>query len=221
MYRALSLSFQSLSDPRVLRVLAKSVALTMVIFAILGVGLWTAIDRLMTHFGYGDDIVSALAAAAVLILCGALLFRIIAIAVLWMFSDSIVDAVEDRYYPDHAVRGKKPTVPQSAAMAMRSVLRALSYNLLALPVYIVLLLTGVGTAIAFLGVNALLLGRDLEDMLIARHGTDHGTLGRASRLMIGLIGTSAMLIPFVNLLVPVVATAMAVHMVHGQGKGLS
>lgn len=104
-------------------------------------------------------------------------------------------------------------------MAMRSVMRVIGYNLLALPVYILLLITGVGTAIAFLLINALLLGRDLEDMLIARHGKAHGSISKLPRLLLGLLGTAGMLIPFLNLLVPVIATAMAVHLVHGKANG--
>jgi CysZ protein len=148
-----------------------------------------------------------------------LLFRIIAVGILWIFSDGIVDAVEDRHYPDHAARRATPNLASALAMAARSVLRALGYNLLASPVYAFLLITGVGLALAFLLVNALLLGRDLEDMLVARHGAEHGQLGKPRRFLLGLIGTAAMLIPFVNLLVPVVVTAMAVHMTHGTKDG--
>ena len=103
-------------------------------------------------------------------------------------------------------------------MAIISVLRAIGYNLLALPLYALLLITGIGLPIAFLTVNALLLGRDLEDMLSARHGKAHGAMGRGPRFLLGLAGTAAMLIPFVNLVVPVIATAAAVHYVHRRGK---
>jgi len=59
-----------------------------------------------------------------------------------------------------------------------------------------------------------LLGRDLEDMLIARHGKDHGAIRKLPRLLLGLLGTAGMMVPILNLFVPVLATAMAVHMVH-------
>ena len=42
-------------------------------------------------------------------------------------------------------------------------------NLLMTPVYVALLVSGVGTAAAFFVVNAWLLGRDLTDMVAARH----------------------------------------------------
>ena len=77
-----------------------------------------------------------------------------------------------------------------------------------------MLFTGIGTAIAFLLVNALLLGRDLEDMLVARHGKDHGAMRKLPRLLLGLTGTVGMMVPFFNLIVPVLATAAAVHMAH-------
>ncbi len=219
MLRTFSLSLQSLSDRRVLGVVVKSVLLTVVIFAVLGIGLWYGIDALLARWGVGDSAVSALAATVVLILTGFVLFRVIAIAVLWIFSDTIVDAVEDRYYPHHAARAVTPTMAGSVRMAVKSATRAIGYNLLALPLYAVLLVTGIGTAIAFIGINALLLGRDLEDMLVARHGRDYAAMGRGRRLTLGLIGTAAMLVPFVNFVVPVVVTAMAVHMAHDNRKG--
>jgi hypothetical protein len=92
-------------------------------------------------------------------------------------------------------------------------------NLLALPLYLILLVTGAGTAIAFLMINALLLGRDLEDMLIARHGAK-GAMHKLPRLMLGLIGTVGMLVPLVNFLVPILATATAVHLVHSGNSKL-
>jgi CysZ protein len=218
MLRAFSLSLQSLSDPRILCVLLKSVLLTAAIFTVFGLGLWYGIDALLARFGMGDDTVSALAAAAILILGGFVLFRVIAIAVLWVFSDTVVDVVEDRYYPDHGARANSPGLAASVGMALRSAGRALGYNLLASPVYLLLLVSGLGTAMAFLGVNALLLGRDLEDMLIARHGRDYAAMGNMRRTLIGLIGTAAMLVPFINFVVPVVITAMAVHMAHSQKR---
>ncbi len=42
-------------------------------------------------------------------------------------------------------------------------------NLLLSPLYLILLVTGVGTALAFFLVNGWLLGRDLGDMVAARH----------------------------------------------------
>ena len=215
MISALMLSFQSLSDKRVAALLAKVILLTVAVFIVLGIGLWFALDAIFVWMNVtGDGALSGLISMAVLILAGVLLFRVVAVAITWIFADDIIDAVEARHYPNHAGLGKRPGLATGLQMALRSVLRVVGYNLLALPVYLLLLFTGVGTAIAFMLVNALLLGRDLEDMLVARHGKAHGSIRKLPRLLLGLLGTAGMLVPFFNLIVPVLATAMAVHMVH-------
>ncbi len=215
MISALMLSFQSLSDKRVAALLVKVILLTIVVFIALGIGLWFAMQALFGWLNLSDDgTLTGLLSVALMLLSGVLLFRIVAVAITWVFADDIIDAVEDRHYPHHAEAGKKPGLATGVQMALRSVVRVIGYNLLALPVYLLLLFTGIGTAIAFMLVNSLLLGRDLEDMLVARHGKDHGLIRKLPRLLLGLLGTAGMLIPFFNLIVPVLATAMAVHMVH-------
>lgn len=209
------LSFQNLSDRRIAAVMVKVVVLTIVAFLILGVGLWFAIQYMFGLLNVNDSgLWSGLLSVAIIVLSGVLLFRVVAVAITWIFADDIIDAVEDRDYPRHAAFGKRPSLAAGTHMAIRSIARVVGYNLLALPIYLLLLVTGVGTAIAFLLINALLLGRDLEDMLVARHGQARGTIPKLPRLMLGLIGTAGMLIPFANLLVPVLITAMAVHVVH-------
>ena len=220
MIQALMLSFQSLSDKRILAVLVKVTILTIVSFLILGIGLWFALLWVFGWLGVNDGgFWSGLLTVAVIVLSSFLLFRVVAVAITWVFADDIIDAVEDRHYPRQAAFGKRPSLGAGVHMAMRSIIRVLGYNLLALPLYALLLFTGVGTAIAFLLINALLLGRDLEDMLIARHGAK-GAMNKLPRLMLGLMGTAGMLVPLVNLLVPILATATAVHWVHSGNSEL-
>lgn len=214
MFRSLSLGISSLSDKRVMLVLAKVVALTLLVFALSGVGLWFGIDGLFDRYGFRDGGgLSALLAVTIMGISGWVLFRAVAVAITWIFSDDIIDAVEDRHYAFAAITGKRPGMGTSAQMALRSLARVVGYNLLMLPVYLLLLITGIGTALAFLLVNAYLLGRDLEDMLVARHGEGQ-RLGAIRRFVLGLGSTAAMLVPLLGLIVPVVATAAAVHMAH-------
>lgn len=227
MFHAIALAFDSLTDRRVQRLMLRVVLLSLLAFLVMGFALWWALDWALALVGLGQfglaadnaSVASAFLAAATTLLSTFLLFRVISVAITWIFADDIIDAVEYRHYPDHAKLGKRPGMIGGAGMALRSIARVIGYNLLALPIYLLLLFTGVGTALAFLAINAMLLGRDLEDMLIARHGREHGSIRKLPRLLLGGVGTAAMLIPFVNLLVPVLATATAVHMVHsGVGK---
>ena len=201
--------------------LIKVVLCTFASFLLLGVGMWFALDWLFAWLNIQNGAyLSALLSLAIIPISAFLLFRVVAVAITWIFADDIIDAVEDRYYPQKAAFGKRPGVGAGVHMAVRSIARVVGYNLLALPLYIVLLVTGIGTAIAFMLLNALLLGKDLEDMLIARHGASQGSIQKLPRLLLGFIGTIGMLIPFFNLLVPVLATAMAVHVVHSGNRAI-
>lgn len=222
MIQAIFMAFESLADRRVQVLLIRVALLTLLTFLVLGFAMWWVLGwgigwLGLQSFGVTADnasIFGAFLAFATTVFSTLLLFRIVAVSITWIFADDIIDAVEDRHYPRHAMTGKRPGLVNGVGMAMRSVARVIGYNLLALPVYLLLLFTGIGTAIAFLLVNALLLGRDLEDMLVARHGKEHGSIRKLPRLLLGVAGTAGMLIPFFNLFVPVLATATAVHMAH-------
>lgn len=222
MIQAIIMAFQSLADRRVQRLLIRVILLTLLAFLVLGFALWWVMGAGLTWIGLdrigvtadNASVFGAFLAVAVTVFSTLLLFRIVAVSITWVFADDIIDAVEDRHYPRHAMSGKRPGLASGAGMALRSVARVIGYNLLALPIYLLLLFTGIGTAIAFLLVNALLLGRDLEDMLVARHGKEHGAMRKLPRLLLGLAGTVGMMVPFFNLIVPVLATAAAVHMAH-------
>ena len=201
--------------------LIKVVLCSFASFLLLGVAMWFALDWLFEWLNIQNgEYLSTFLSLALIPISAFLLFRVVAVAITWIFADDIIDAVEDRYYPQKAAFGKRPGFGAGVHMAVRSIARVVGYNLLALPLYIVLLVTGVGTAIAFMLLNALLLGKDLEDMLIARHGASQGSIQKLPRLLLGFIGTVGMLIPFFNLLVPVLATAMAVHLVHSESRAI-
>ena len=73
---------------------------------------------------------------------------------------------------------------------------------------------------AFFVVNGWLLGRDLGDMVAARHLIAAATARLAQRdrrravSLLGLGGTALFLVPVVNLLAPVLGAAMATHLFH-------
>jgi uncharacterized protein involved in cysteine biosynthesis len=104
-------------------------------------------------------------------------------------------------------------------MGIGSAARVISVNVMLAPLYLVLLATGIGTAIAFFLVNGWLLGRDLGDMVAARHLPPEamrgwrGTTG-GGRLVLGLAGTGLLMVPLVNFIAPVLGAAMATHWFH-------
>ena len=213
---AFFLALRDLPNPRVLRILLQSLALTLLLLIVVGAALYFAARWAMDHWGWlgaaEQDMAGILVVLA--IIAGSwLLFRAVAIIVVGLFADAIVADVEGRHYPAAAARAVDVGWRQNIRLALASLARLIGGNLLALPVYILLLVTGIGTPIFALFVNALLLGRDLEAMVLARH-PDRPRLGRPARWSLGLLSAASFVVPVANLLAPIVSAAMAVHMLH-------
>lgn len=220
MITAFTRSVAQLGDRAILAVLAKTLALTLVIFLAAGGLLWWGIDAALGHWSIEAGGLAAAAATLVLVLAAWLLFRAVAIAVLNLFAEDVVIAVEQRHYPDALASARAPGWHRAMAMSLRSLVRAILVNLVALPLYVLLLVTGIGTAIAFAVVNAWLLGRDLGEMVAARHMPAAAirpwlTATRGRRMLLGLVVTGLFVVPLVNLLAPVIGAAMATHAFHG------
>lgn len=222
---ALARALPQLADASILKILAKSVMLTLALFLLAGIAGWYALSGLLEGLdtGFAAEIGALLAILATLI-GGWLLFRIVALAVLQFFAEDIVAAVERRHYPHSAQTLQQRGFARNLSDSVRSTARAIGVNLLALPFAAVLLATGVGTALLFWAVNGWLLGRELMEMVWLRHRADKSEtppIGRLQRFALGGFVAALMAIPFVNLVVPVIGAAAATHLVHRRTKGAS
>ena len=220
---ALLLAIKDLFDPRVLRILAQSLALTLLIFAATGAALVLGGRWALRHW-QGLDAGAADMAGVVLalaLIAGSwLLFRAVAILVVGLFADGIVADIEQRHYPDAARRAVPVRFADSLRLGLASVARLVAVNLVALPAYALLLFTGVGAALLAFAINAALLGRDLEAMVRARH-PGQPRLDRTARWSLGALSAASFLVPVVNLLAPIAGAAMAVHLFHLKGRDIA
>ncbi|MEP5937726.1 MAG: EI24 domain-containing protein [Erythrobacter sp.] len=216
--RSLLLGFGQLRDPAVLRVLAKSLVLTVLVFVTLGVGLYFGLVFWFDEMGLSDSGMAGAATAALLALISFwFLFRVVALAVLQFFADEVVQAVERKHYPDAMHHARALPFREDLSNSLKGVGRALLFNLIALPVALVLLFTAIGPAVVFLLVNSVLLGRELTDMAWLRHRPEPSAIapvGAGQRLILGACVAGLMLVPFVNLLAPIIGAAAGTHMVH-------
>ncbi|GAA0478974.1 EI24 domain-containing protein [Parasphingorhabdus litoris] len=221
MVDAFLLSIGQLSDRRILSLLLKVFLISLLLLATFGVGAYFLLAWILALTPLeGGGFAAAAVAFIITALTAIFLFRVIAIFVLNIFSDDIVDAVEARHYPARAEQAKPPSYALGLKMGLASVGRAIGYNILASPIYIFLLVTGIGAPLAFFAVNAILIGRDLQDMVAARHVEniavldDRWRLSKLTRFGLGLAIALLMAVPFVNFLAPVLGAAMATHLVH-------
>ena len=226
MLRAFALALRQLGDRAILAVLAKSVALTLLIFAALGTAVYFGFSALLERIGWNETstgLVAAFGALLLVVFGGLVLFRAVALAVIGFFAEDVVEAVERCYYPARAESAVPPSAWRGLKIGLRSALRAVLWNLIALPLYLALLVTAVGAPMVFLIVNAMLIGKDLQEMVIARHDASANStperIAPVPRFVLGLIAAVGLGIPFLNLVVPVIAAAMAAHMIHGPRSG--
>ncbi len=214
--RALALSFGQLGDRAILAVLFKSLAITLAIFAALAFALNAVIPSLLSGWLDVSGDVYVVLTLFLFIVAAWLLFRIVALAVMQFFADDVVRAVEAKHYPGaHEVAG----LPFSAELgnSLRSTGRAVIVNLLAAPVALLLLVTGIGAAAVFWLANALLLGRELQDMVWLRHRGDAEEaqpMSGLTRFALGGVIAAMLAVPFLNLLAPLIGAASATHLVH-------
>lgn len=220
---SLLLGLRQLGDPRVLRILAKTLAVSLVLFVGVVIGGWYAIDFLMDWVGLdaalfaGADEVRGIASLLIALLGLWLAWRIVAMAVIQFFADDVVQAVETRHFPGAAARARDLPMTEQFTTSLRAALRALLVNLAVLPFALILLVTGVGTAVLFWLVNALLIGRELQDMvwLRHRHGAGHrAPVGGGERFLLGGSIAALLAIPFVGLIAPILGAAAATHLIH-------
>ncbi len=213
---AFLLALRDLPSPRVLRLLLQSLTLTLLLLIVAGAALFAAARWALAHWqwlGAAERDMAGVLIVLAIVAGSWMLFRAVAIVVVGMFADAIVADVEGRHYPAAAANAVDVGWRQNIALAIASLARLVAGNLLALPIYVLLLVTGVGTPIFALLVNALLLGRDLEAMVLARH-PDRPRLDRSARWSLGLLSAASFVVPVANLLAPIVSAAMAVHLLH-------
>lgn len=225
MLRAFLLSIGQLGDPPIVAVFLKSLAITVVLLAGFGAGLWFSAGWLAASLGFGDGGGILAETAAVLTALGLawLLFRVVAIGVMGVFADQVVVAVERKHYPEALAEAQDVPLGRSIAMGLGSAGRAVLVNLAVSPLYLVLFFTGVGLPVLFFIVNGWLLGHDLGEMVAARHiprSAMKGWRGSTAlqRFTLGLAGTALFLVPILNIFAPVLGAAMATHLFHGRRR---
>jgi uncharacterized protein involved in cysteine biosynthesis len=222
--RALPLSLADLARPRIVAILFRSLVVTLLVFVGLGALVMWALD--------GSDpcgwlsfqscelglSASGLGTVVITVIAIWLLFPAVALGVITAYSDRVIATIEAIHYP--SVMETRPVgVGRSIWLGIRSAGRLLVYNIVALPFYLLLLITGIGPIILFVIINGIAIGRDFGEMVAFRHG-DAALRNawlratRAERAAIGIITTSIFLIPVVNLVAPLLGATMTTHLFH-------
>jgi uncharacterized protein involved in cysteine biosynthesis len=218
---AFALALADLRLPAMRRALFRAVGLAVLLFLLLLGGLgWLLANSAVTGIGWLEGLADILGGAAALV--GAvLLFPAATLAIVPLLLDPVAAAVEARHYPQAPPARPAGAAAQAWAGVRLAVLAGV-LNLLALPV--VLLLPGLGVVL-FVVVNGWLLGREYFELAALRRldaaSARAARRARRGQVFLGGIALAALaLVPFGNLLVPLVGAAAFVHMFH-RGGGLA
>ncbi|NCP19598.1 MAG: hypothetical protein GW855_10630 [Erythrobacter sp.] len=226
---SLARAFAQLADPRILWLLLKSLLATLVLFVLLGIGVYFGLMWLVDR-GLGSlvddnlppdaaEVLATIGTLMAVVFGGWLLFRVTALAAIQFFADDVVEVVEARYYPQALKDARRIGFGESMWLSFKGAVRVVFVNLLILPLALLLLVTGFGTVILFALVNAWLLGRELRDMAWLRHRhsrDEEPPIGRGTRFALGLVIAGMLTVPGLNFIAPIIGAAAATHLVQGR-----
>jgi CysZ protein len=219
MINALIRGFRELATPAIQRLLLRCVLLTLAtLVALIGVVAAVLFNLDLTGLSWLDPILATAGSALVLVVAW-FLFPIVAALTLGLFADDVAAAVERYRYPDLPEASGMSLAAQTYA-GVRFVAFALLLNLVALPLY---LLPGANLLI-YLVLNGYLLGREYFEQVVGRRlplaEVTRLRRQQRGRLWFAGVAIAAMLmIPFFNLVAPVVAIAFMVHLVAPLERG--
>ncbi len=228
MFQALSRAIRQALDPAFRRVFNRSLLFSLGTFILLWLGAWFALDWAGAWLvawlddGSGEGfwitplawLVDAAGIGAIA-LVSFFLFPAVMVSIMALLLDDIAQAVERRHYPDlPAVRAQ----PLAEAISGNLIFVAITLilNLLALPLYLVLLWIPFLSLVLFYLLNGYLLGREYFEMvsvrrLDLREAKQLRRRFRGKIILAGMVITFLLTIPLVNLATPIIATAFMLH----------
>jgi uncharacterized protein involved in cysteine biosynthesis len=221
MISAFAKALAQFGDPAFRRPIGWSLALSALAFAALWLAVWMVLRHTsITAWPWLDSTIEVLGGLAAIVLTFVLFPGVVA-AVLSLFAEQIIVAVERRYYPALPPPRAQPFSEQ-LLLALRFLGVVVLLNLLALPLY----LLPVANALIFYGLNGYLLGREYFEMVAPRR-LEHGPrreLWRRRRLGFFLAGVAFAFLstlPLVNLLAPALAAAATTHLFESYRRALA
>lgn len=212
-------AFRQLGDPRLRRFIFLSLIASLVALVALVVALNVALSFLeLVSLGWLDTLIGWLLGIGSVVLA-LLLFPAVVVIVMSLFLDEVAAAVEARHYPDLPKAAGQGTVA-GIWTGIKFAGLLIGVNILLLIVYLIMLATVVLSPlipVVFYLVNGWLAGREYFETVAFRRLDEPQAraLRRPFTPQLTLAGAAIAflaVIPVVNLIAPVLATAVMVHL---------
>jgi CysZ protein len=203
-------AFAQTFSPQLRRILLKAVALAVLLLLVLGVVLQTIITR-MSSLPSPFEMALAIATGLGLIAGAIYLMGPISSLIAALFVDEVAEEVERTSFPADPV-GRALPIAQSLLLSVKFFGLILLVNFIAL---LLLLIPGINL-IAFFIANGYLLGREYFELAAMRYRpiAEARALRRENAVRVFLAGltiAAVIVVPFLNLITPIFATALMVR----------
>lgn len=215
MFSAFSKSFAQLPDPTFRKVIIWGILGAFLTFVIL----WGSVtgflfDAVLVNIPWVDTAIDWLGSIAAVVIVW-LLFPAVASVIIGFLLEDIAQAVEAKHYPDLP---KANAIPwgETLVEALKFASIMILLNILALPIY--LLFPAVNILVFYL-LNGYLISREYFELVAQRRvGLQKAKALRKAYqgklLIAGALTAFLLTIPLINLIAPVVGTAVMVHLFH-------
>jgi CysZ protein len=212
-------TFGQLDDPAIRSIMWFGIGVAAIVFALTWFGLAYLLQgQIATGYAWLDGpanwLIQLLGAAAVLIMVW-LLYPALVSAIIGVFLERIAEAVERRHYGD-LPPARDSSIAENVVIGLRFALVTIGLNLLFLPLYLALPALNL---VLYLALNGWLIARNFYEVVALRRLTpaEAVTVRRAERMRLmsaGVVIALGMMVPIVNLLTPILATILMVHVFH-------
>ncbi|WP_417789816.1 EI24 domain-containing protein [Terasakiella pusilla] len=215
MFSAFSKSFAQLPDPTFRKVILLGILGAFITFVLLFASVTGFLfDVMLVNIPWMDTAIDWLGSLATIGVVW-LLFPAVASVIIGFLLEDIAEAVENKHYPNLP---KAASIPwgETLVEAIKFACVMVALNILALPIY---LLFPAVNLVVFYGLNGYLISREYFELVGQRRvGLKKAKALRKAYqgklLIAGALTAFLLTIPLVNLIAPVVGTAVMVHLFH-------
>ena len=223
----LSKAISQLGDPVLRRVALIGIGGSTVVFVLLNMFIWwifsSQVDLASLNlWGWLEDLLNWVAGFVVglsLLVVSAILFPGVATIFVGFFLEGVVAAVEAKHYPNEPKARAQPVAEVFASTA-KFALAVVGFNLLCLPLYLILMFVPPFNLFIYYLLNGYLVSREYFELVALRRMDPMAARAMRQRsrgkvLLAGILLTFLLTIPVINFLTPIIATAFMVHVFHG------
>lgn len=229
MFKFLLKALAQLPDPALRKLMYFGILGSALVFGALAFGLWVLFDTVPAEsvpflttirdwLGGSFSWISGILFVGGIGVLTFLLFPGVVTIIVGIFLEDVAKAVEAKHYPQ-LPPGRDQPLREIVVSTVKFACLVVLVNVLAMPLYILLIFLPPLNLILFYAINGYLAGREYFELvsLLRRDPAETEQLRKSHRGRIQLAGillVFLMTIPFLNLLAPVIATAFMVHFFH-------